>query len=41
MMDCKKALEETAGDLEKAVDVLRTKGAPRPINGLGARRPRA
>src|SRR5438067_10729481 len=24
---CKKALEETAGDLEKAVDVLRTKGA--------------
>jgi len=27
MMDCKKALEETAGDLEKAVDVLRTKGA--------------
>src|SRR5438552_18240753 len=27
MMDCKKALEETDGDLEKAVDVLRTKGA--------------
>jgi elongation factor Ts len=27
MMDCKKALEETAGDLEKAVDVLRSKGA--------------
>ena len=27
MMDCKKALEETAGDLEKAVDVLRKKGA--------------
>ncbi|MDO8962969.1 MAG: translation elongation factor Ts [Coriobacteriia bacterium] len=26
MMDCKKALTETDGDLEKAVDVLRTKG---------------
>ncbi len=26
MMDCKKALGETAGDLEKAIDWLRTKG---------------
>ena len=26
MMDCKKALSETAGDLEKAIDFLRTKG---------------
>ncbi len=26
MMDCKAALAETAGDMEKAVDVLRTKG---------------
>ena len=26
MMDCKKALEETGGDLEKAMDVLRKKG---------------
>ena len=26
MMDCKHALEETNGDFEKAVDVLRTKG---------------
>ncbi len=26
MMDCKKALQETAGDFEKAVDVLREKG---------------
>ncbi len=26
MMDCKKALEETDGDLEKAVDLLRQKG---------------
>lgn len=27
MMDCKKALEETDGDLEKAIEVLRKKGA--------------
>lgn len=27
MMDCKKALEETSGDLEKAVDIMRSKGA--------------
>jgi len=27
MMDCKKALQETMGDLEKAVDYLRKKGA--------------
>ncbi|HQR25730.1 MAG TPA: translation elongation factor Ts [Nocardioides sp.] len=27
MMDCKKALEEAAGDFEAAVDILRTKGA--------------
>lgn len=27
MMDCKKALIETAGDIEKAVDILRKKGA--------------
>ncbi len=26
MMECKKALEETAGDMEKAVDALRRKG---------------
>jgi elongation factor Ts len=26
MMDCKKALEETGGDIQKAVDILRTKG---------------
>ena len=29
MMDCKKALEETGGDLEKAVDLLRQKGIAR------------
>ena len=27
MMDCKKALEETAGDFDKAVELLRIKGA--------------
>jgi elongation factor Ts len=27
MMDCKKALQETGGDVEKAVDVLRARGA--------------
>ena len=27
MMDCKKALEQTGGDLEKAIDILRKKGA--------------
>lgn len=27
MMDCKRALQETAGDLEAAVDLLRTRGA--------------
>ncbi len=26
MMDCKKALSETEGDFEKAIDILRTKG---------------
>jgi elongation factor Ts len=27
MMDCKKALQESGGDLDKAVDWLRAKGA--------------
>lgn len=27
MMDCKKALEDTGGDIEKAIDILRKKGA--------------
>ena len=35
MMDCKKALEETAGDLEKAVDVLRKKGAAKAEKRAG------
>ncbi len=35
MRDCKKALEETAGDLGKAVDVLRTKGAAKADKRAG------
>src|SRR5277367_2849187 len=27
LMDCRKALEETGGDIEKAVEILRKKGA--------------
>ena len=27
MMDCKKALEEVGGDLDKAIELLRKKGA--------------
>ena len=27
MMDCKKALEETDGDVDKAIELLRVKGA--------------
>ena len=35
MMDCKKALEETGGDLEKAVDVLRARGAAKADTRAG------
>src|SRR2546425_9987531 len=35
MMECKKALEETAGNLEKAGDVLRTKGAAKADKRAG------
>jgi elongation factor Ts len=35
MMDCKRALEETGGDLEKAVDVLRRKGAAKADTRAG------
>src|ERR1700760_3829882 len=49
MMDCKKALAETSGDLEGAVDWLRKKGLPAaakkagravPAEGLGGVAPR-
>jgi len=35
MMDCKKALEETGGDLEKAIDLLRKKGAAKADKRAG------
>ena len=35
MMDCKRALEESGGDLEKAVDLLRTKGAAKADKRAG------
>ncbi len=35
ILDCKKALETTGGDLEKAVDLLREKGAARAAKRAG------
>ncbi len=35
MMDCKGALTETSGDMEKAIDVLRKKGVSRAANRAG------
>ena len=35
MMDCKRALEEAAGDMEKAVDLLRKKGMARADKRAG------
>jgi len=35
MMDCKKALEETSGDLDKAVELLRSKGAAKADKSAG------
>jgi elongation factor Ts len=35
MMDCKKALEETNGDLDKAVEALRSKGAAKADKRAG------
>ena len=35
MMDCKKALEETSGDVEKSVDLLRKKGAAKADKRAG------
>ncbi len=34
MMDCKNALVETEGDMEKAIDVLRKKDKKLPLSGL-------
>lgn len=35
MMDCKKALQDSSGDLEKAVDLLRQKGLARAMKRAG------
>ena len=35
MMDCKKALQETAGDMEKALDYLRQKGLAKALKRSG------
>ncbi|HVE32957.1 MAG TPA: translation elongation factor Ts [Gemmatimonadaceae bacterium] len=35
MMDCKKALEETNGDLDKAIELLRSKGAAKADKSSG------
>lgn len=35
MMDCKKALEEADGDIEKAIEILRKKGADIAMNRAG------
>ncbi len=35
MMDCKKALEETNGDMEAAIDLLRSKGAAKAAKRAG------
>ncbi|HZD04469.1 MAG TPA: translation elongation factor Ts [Longimicrobiales bacterium] len=35
MMDCKRALEETGGDLEGAIDLLRTRGAAKAAKREG------
>ena len=35
MMDCKKALTETSGDIEKAIDELRTKGLAKAAKKAG------
>jgi len=35
MMECKKALQETAGDIEKAIDTLRKTGMARVASRSG------
>ena len=40
MMDCKKALTESDGDIEKAMEIIRKKGQLSPLNVLIVRLPR-
>ena len=35
MMDCKKALQETAGDIDKAIEFLREKGLAGAVKKAG------
>ena len=35
MMDCKRALEETNGDMEKAIDLLRERGIAKAAKKAG------
>ncbi len=35
MMDCKKALQDTSGDMEKAIDLLRQKGLAKALKRAG------
>ena len=35
MMDCKKALQDSLGDMEKAVDLLRQKGLAKAMKRAG------
>jgi len=41
MMDCKKALVESDGDMDKAIDWLREKGLRRPPRRLAVSRRKA
>ena len=40
IMDCKRALEETGGDVDKAVALLRDRGMAAAAKKAGPRRPR-
>lgn len=40
MMDCKKALAETNGDMEAAIDWLRARASQRPTRSLAVRLPK-
>ena len=40
MMDCKKALTESDGDIEKAMEIIRKKGQAIAVNVLIVRLPR-
>ena len=39
MMDCKKALTEANGDMDKAIEILREKGMATPLDQCGTSGP--